>query len=905
MCENIQYWMRLYVARVIKGGLIAVVASFLLFECSGDSSKMDNKMDNPDNPGELPDEPVIGKVIISKSTLAFDDTAGSTGGKYMISLSQDPEAGKTVKVTLVNSNIENFAISSPSVMTSTNSPFVVTFTESTGKAAQLITVKRINDADDVDDEILADITGLITHTIVEDGNSDPNITTFQDGSTVTVTVTSTSPKVIISKNMLFLNDLDDFDFDDRGGSTGISYDISLSQAPAREKIVQITLTILTPEDVNNGDLAISSDGATFLDTTTVTFTEEATRETTKTITVKRKNDATNVISADMTGMITHTIASVEDNENSDPKIITFQGGNGSKTGIINVTVRSTVPKVTISENTLAFNDADAVDDSNSYTISLSQDPVPTSTSTGEVEITLTSSNDKLNTSPDSVTFTEKGFKKIIVRSDSIREESITGMITHTIVVPSDDPTTFEGSSTVNVTVRKTNTLVDFDKDGLIDIYTAEMLNNMRYDLAGASYKTSADDIGKSDGCPGGCKGYELMNDIDLFNFLNTGGNEDGSANGKIDTIEVTIAGIMHDVINTDEGKDKSWIPIGHNDSNIAYANTRFSGIFDGNNHTIANLWVNFSSSEASSLNLRCHPQASGCASGSAGLFGATEDTVEIRNVGITSGLVYSSSAPSGGLVGSIVSGGSLTIVNSYFSGSCGVSSSSSASGGLIGRVDGTVTIMNSHFSGSGGISSSSSSSSASGGLVGRSRSGPSSLTIVNSHFSSSGGISSSSSSSSSASGGLVGRSIGSLTIMNSYFSGSGGISSSGSSSSTTFLGGLIGWFDNSTENASLSIRDNNNYWDTTPVHSKNGVDQSEKGYRGDNILSGDYGLNNGQLKYSSGNEFPSGLPHSETDNTKAWDLGTNTQLPAVKLCVPTGTNWKTCASYIDLIAGQR
>ena len=165
MCKNIQYWMRLYVARVIKGGLIAVVASLLLFECSDDSS---------------------GKVILSENTLAFSDTAGSTGGVYTISLSQDPAAGKTVKVTLVNSNIENFAISSPSVMTSTNSPFVVTFTE---KAAQIITVKRINDADD---GILADITGLITHTIVEDGNSDPNITTFQDGNTVDVRVRGTA-----------------------------------------------------------------------------------------------------------------------------------------------------------------------------------------------------------------------------------------------------------------------------------------------------------------------------------------------------------------------------------------------------------------------------------------------------------------------------------------------------------------------------------------------------------------------------------------------------------------------------------------------------------------------------------------------------------------------------------------
>ena len=124
---------------VIKGGLIAVVASFLLFECSDESSKMGNKMDNPDNPDELPDNPDnpdelpdnpdelpdnpdIGKVILSEDALAFDDTAGSTGGVYTISLSQDLVGGKEVRVTLM-SDTAALQIS----------PETVTFTETTEK----------------------------------------------------------------------------------------------------------------------------------------------------------------------------------------------------------------------------------------------------------------------------------------------------------------------------------------------------------------------------------------------------------------------------------------------------------------------------------------------------------------------------------------------------------------------------------------------------------------------------------------------------------------------------------------------------------------------------------------------------------------------------------------------------
>ncbi|MCX8513544.1 MAG: hypothetical protein ORN26_00540 [Candidatus Pacebacteria bacterium] len=69
--------------------------------------------------------------------------------------------------------------------------------------------------------------------------------------------------------------------------------------------------------------------------------------------------------------------------------------------------------------------------------------------------------------------------------------------------------------------------VDSDGDGLIEISTIEQLNNIRYNLSGSSYKTSAADSGLSSGCPitsitringssgTGCYGYELTKSIDF------------------------------------------------------------------------------------------------------------------------------------------------------------------------------------------------------------------------------------------------------------------------------------------------------------------------------------------------------------------------------------------------------
>ncbi len=605
--------------------------------------------------------------------------------------------------------------------------------------------------------------------------------------------------------------------------------------------------------------------------------------------------------------------------------------------------KSVIGKVILSENALSFYDilgGTGVE----YTISLSED----SALVKAVEITLTSDNDALVISPAIVNFTKttgKAAQTIIVKGKADANDAfnkipadITGLINHTITSNADnDPNivTFQDGNTVSVRVWSTAT-ADLDRDGLIEIYTAEMLQNMRCNLAGTSYRTSS----SADGCPssGGdssgcplvdpddpttrrCKGYELAVDIDLLNFLDTGGGDAGKANGMIDTIMIgidtnadgdTTDNSMTDgfdkqvtVIDTGTGKDTSWMPIG--DNLTVNDESRFTGIFEGNNHTIANLWVNGSFNRA-------------------GLFGVIAGTVEIRNVGVISGSVHSSSINpySGSLVGTSV--GSLMIVNSYFSGSGGVSASSGSpssvfSGGLVGDSGGSLMIVNSYFSGSGGVSASSGSSSVfSGGLVGE-LSG--SLMIVNSYFSGSGEISSSSAtisstSSASYSGGLIGASESnspsssdSLMIVNSYFSGSGKISSASAASISS--GGLVGSFSSASAARTLTIT--NGYWNTEAPQSVNGNDQTLKRAQGNAAVSmvsgvdvvtdvtGATGLTLSQLQAISGTH-PSDLPSDDTDNTKAWDLGTNMQLPAIKRCVGSITDG-VCASYGALIAGQR
>ena len=298
----------------------------------------------------------------------------------------------------------------------------------------------------------------------------------------------------------------------------------------------------------------------------------------------------------------------ECSDNLPKSMIDVEGGNDR------------IGNVVISDSMFAFDDVVG----RTYTISLSQDLEPKKI----VQIALKSENSALLVSSDVINFTNATGKDsqtiTVARANGASETimaDIIGVISHTIALSADsDPniTTFQGDSIIRITVRSTAPVVDSDNDGLIEIKNTIMLSNMRYNLAGTSYKKLImQTIGNSKGCPlNGCYGYELTDHIDINN------------NNRIDMQTKTIRGKRYMVIDTTI--DRSWVPIGDNLTDND--ESRFTVIFEGNNYTIANLWVNV-------------------ALPSAGLFGVTGKKVTIRNVGIISGSIHLSSSSSGGLVG--------------------------------------------------------------------------------------------------------------------------------------------------------------------------------------------------------------------------------------------------------------
>ena len=115
--------------------------------------------------------------------------------------------------------------------------------------------------------------------------------------------------------------------------------------------------------------------------------------------------------------------------------------------------------------------------------------------------------------------------------------------------------------------------VDSDSNGLIEIVTRRQLNNIRYNLAGTSYKTHADHPGVTTGCPSaGCYGYELMEEIDF------------KESAFRDTIFSYVDHELSDGSQSLFTASKGWIPIGDEGN-------PFTGTFDGGNYTIKNLII--------------------------------------------------------------------------------------------------------------------------------------------------------------------------------------------------------------------------------------------------------------------------------------------------------------------------
>jgi len=122
-----------------------------------------------------------------------------------------------------------------------------------------------------------------------------------------------------------------------------------------------------------------------------------------------------------------------------------------------------------------------------------------------------------------------------------------------------------------------NTDIDNDNDGLIEICYLEDLYDIRNNLSGGGTTEQ--------GCrTGGCNGYELVRDLDFTvdgSYRNSGNNR-----------------ASYTVSNFNDSNDMGWLPIandtvpGTGQGREGHQGDSFTGIFEGNGHTIANLMIN-------------------------------------------------------------------------------------------------------------------------------------------------------------------------------------------------------------------------------------------------------------------------------------------------------------------------
>ena len=164
--------------------------------------------------------------------------------------------------------------------------------------------------------------------------------------------------------------------------------------------------------------------------------------------------------------------------------------------------------------------------------------------------------------------------------------------------------------------------LDADNDALIEVSNLDQLNAIRWDLDGNGQTSSSHEgdyneaftgsrSALADPCFGvACHGYELTANLDF----DTNGNGEADAGDKF--------------WNGGAG----WAPIGRHSNNH---DTEFNATFEGNGHTIGNLFIQGSGSD------------------SLGLFGATEGSSNIRNLGLLNAQVNGTSGDDlvGGLVG--------------------------------------------------------------------------------------------------------------------------------------------------------------------------------------------------------------------------------------------------------------
>ena len=206
---------------------------------------------------------------------------------------------------------------------------------------------------------------------------------------------------------------------------------------------------------------------------------------------------------------------------------------------------------------------------------------------------------------------------------------------------------------------------DTNNNGLIDVTTLAQLNAIRHDLNGNGDATHADYVAAFPnrvtsaagrmGCPGGtCTGYELRADLDF---------DTGTADDRTD--------------DTYYNGGAGWAPIGTGSAS-------FSGTFQGNGHTIANLLINSTGRDEVGL--------------FGGVYGGTIEGVALTDVDIRASYAHSGSTYhylNVGALGGLIIG---TVRASSATGEIMTTASglvSSRVGGLAGSLTASIDIVNS------------------------------------------------------------------------------------------------------------------------------------------------------------------------------------------------------------------
>ena len=185
-----------------------------------------------------------------------------------------------------------------------------------------------------------------------------------------------------------------------------------------------------------------------------------------------------------------------------------------------------------------------------------------------------------------------------------------GKDSYAVTVTATDGGGLSASIAVTITVTNVAERVDYDADGdgLIEVANLAQLHAIRLDLDGdgasenAGYSDAFPDAAAGMGCPdSGCSGYELAADLDF----------DTDGNGDVDADDAYWNG------------GAGWEPLGGNVGLKRPSDPKFNAVFDGNGHTIANLFIDRPGRK------------------SVGLFGAVGRSGTIRNLSLTNANVAS------------------------------------------------------------------------------------------------------------------------------------------------------------------------------------------------------------------------------------------------------------------------